>query len=267
MKFLCITRSASSALISLLLAFSVSVSAAPANSADDDFLLLTIPAIIAASQNRGDPVPPVAISPLDKIKQLAGDWIFSYPGPGFDEEFRFYVATAKIDPTDSGYATIGGAADCPGSCVENLYGAYNARDNIYAVLHQWGPPTTALPEGSGSVFFFRETSRNTPDFDCHFYTDFDGNIDDYYAGYGGSLPCEQLTKSKVSSQAQSARAAQASRYVDPDQRNATKYQIVLDRRNAQAASRSAKSAADTTAVSAYQDIYEFVKQMLPNGVQ
>jgi len=252
MNFMITSRVALTALTSLLAGFSIAVSAAPA---DDDFLLM-IPALIAASQNRNEP----AINPLDKVKELQGDWIFSYPGvdSDFDEEFRFYVDTAKTDPSDGRYASIDGAEYAISFSVfiaNNLYGAYNAQDNVYAVFHQWGPPKY----DSGSMFFFRAASGNTPGFDCHFFTDGDGNIDDYYAGYGGSDDCEPLSKSKVSSQAQTA---QSPRYVDYDKQKAAKCQIVLERRNVQAASAGVKSQTDRAAVSDYQNIYEFITSTL-----
>ena len=260
MNFLYIAKKAASGLVSVLLVCGMSAEAAPAP-VEDDFLLMVIPSLIAASQNRVEPTPPsppAVMTALDKIKQLGGDWVFSYPD--FDDAFRFYTATAKTDPADSKYATINGAEYNSSFSVfiaNNLSGAYNARDNVYAVFHKWGPPT----HDSGSMFFFRAASRNTPGFDCHFFTDGEGKIDNYYAGYGGSTACESLTKARASSQAQ----AQAARYVDTDQTNAAKYQLIVDRRNVQAALSGARLIEDDTAMSPYQEIYDFLRQNLSQG--
>ncbi len=155
-----------------------------AQSTDDD-LLLTVPAIVAGGVEKP--------SPLTEIRKLAGSWLFNFDS--FASEFRFSGSTATVSPGDPNIATIRGNSYLGGFgfIYSPLSAAYSSRIRQYVAVELWGPPEF----DSASYFLFLSANRNSAG-DCHYFGDTQGNIRSYYIGFGGTIPCDRLTKSKVS---------------------------------------------------------------------
>ncbi|MGH1540304.1 MAG: hypothetical protein ACRBHB_07770 [Arenicella sp.] len=173
-------------LIIALTVFSTSVLpfSGHAQSADDE-LLLAVPAIIAGAGERTLPLP--------EIKKLSGSWIFSFSS--FNDEFRFLRSTAAVSLNNSDIATIWGDSYLLNFelIYSTLTAAYSSRIKRYTALELWG-----LPHGNDASFYiFSSTNKNSPG-DCHYFGDIHGNINDYYIGFGGTIPCDRITKRKVS---------------------------------------------------------------------
>ncbi len=172
------------ALLSLKLLVGVSAAAAPAD--DDDLLLMTVPVIAAASKP--------ATGPLGEIQKLAGDWYFDvHADPVRTDEFRFYKNTiAKEDAVTYSIEGDQFLDDFRFIYVDEVGAGYDSQQKVYAVISLWGPPKYDL----GSAYVFKSADKNTPGFDCHYFTDGQGNIQNYYIGFGGSVACDPLTKRK-----------------------------------------------------------------------
>ena len=172
-----------SGLFAIGMLMNVSTFAAPA---DDDLLLTVVPVIAAATK--------LAPGPLGEMQKLSGDWYFDkhWELTSIDE-FRFYKNTAMKE--DAVTYTIDGTqflSNFSFVYVDAVAGAYDSQQKVYAVVSLWGPPTY----DNGSAYVFRSTDKDTPGFDCHYFTDGQGNINNYYIGFGGTLPCDPITKTR-----------------------------------------------------------------------
>ena len=215
--------------------FILTLTTVPANSTDgDDSLILLIPALIASTANcdssdlstcknanacekaSGHWVNSICQSrplALTQISKLPGDWYFdqhSENGSISVDEFRFYRNTINSDDI-SVYTILGDEflGNFSFSRDHPVGAAYGEESKIFVVLSQWAFPDTEF----GSVYVFKSATANTSGFDCHYFSDAMGNIRDYYIGFGGSIPCDSLTKRKRSSakQASSVRTEQLSK--------------------------------------------------------
>ena len=182
--------------LSIILVATCFISPSFANDDDDD-LLLFLPAILAGnsgnSGNSGDPVS------LTQIQKLPGDWYFdkkdSFDGTISTDEFRFYRNTiAQIDNTSSGIDGDQFLGDFDFVYEDNVAVVYDSAASFFVLLSLWGPPTY----DSGSAYVFKSASSNTSSFDCHYFTNGQGEIRSYYLGFGGTIACNSLTKRQKS---------------------------------------------------------------------
>ena len=168
-------------------------------------LLLDLAPIIAATA----PPPP---GPLREIWKLNGDWYFTVhyrDYPSDQNEFRFYRNT--IDQLDSTIYIIEGDqffSDFRWVSVDDVLGAYESKEKFYTIVSLWGPPSYDL----GTAYVFKSIDKDTPGFDCRYFTDGDGHIQKYYKGFGGTVDCDPLTKRRRAT----AKMKQARKYVTPE---------------------------------------------------
>jgi len=170
-------------------------------------LLLNLVPIIAATA----PPPP---GPLKEIWKLNGDWYFTvhyrdYPPDQY--EFRFY--RNRIDQLDSTIYVIEGdqfLSDFGLVYVDDVLGTYESKEKFYTVVSLWGPPSYDL----GTAYVFKSIDKDTPGFDCEYFTDGEGHIQKYYKGFGGTIDCDPLTKRRRVT----AKMKQARKYVNPERK-------------------------------------------------
>ncbi|MEM7194146.1 MAG: hypothetical protein AAF402_04290 [Pseudomonadota bacterium] len=218
-------------------------------------MLLSVPAIIAGTAQ--DPV-----FAQEKITELAGSWRFIFDT--FDNEFRFYRNSAQqIIPNDPGGYSIDGEVfvlDFSFVIDTPLIGIYSAPDRLYLVTEIWGPPDF----DGASYYFFDEASRNSAG-DCHFYGDTRGNIADFYVGFGGSIPCDPLTKVLVSNIGKSLDKVNASADKVADAAIAAKREQMHRYRELDAEKSTSSQAHNEVDVSKLQLLLSILKQNLPGN--
>ncbi len=142
-------------------------------------------------------VPVLAAStpdPYQAILKLSGDWYFTvhFSTPDVDE-FRFYKNTINLN--DPVYCFIDGDQYLNNFSVfyeDKVMGEYVKKSKFYTVVSLWGPPDYDL----GSAYVFKSADKDTPAFDCHYFIDGQGHVQNYYIGFGGTVPCEPLTKKR-----------------------------------------------------------------------
>lgn len=114
---------------------------------DDDFLLMTIPAIMSGAKSGGD---------ATGIEKLHGTWFIETEELG-GEYYTFDRATVEVSPDDSNIYFISGKSSIFDDfssewCDGGMLGAYSENNDFYLVVCNWGYPTYDL----GSIYQFND---------------------------------------------------------------------------------------------------------------